>query len=69
MRLEKIVIGDEMSRKPRIHYEGALYHVMVRGNNGEKVFINRKRKTSIHKHNKRIQGKISVLNLCILHNG
>ena len=47
----------------------ALYHVIVRGNNGEKVFINRKRKTSIHKHNKRIQGKISVLNLCILHNG
>ena len=27
-----------MPRKLRIHYEGALYHVMVRGNNGEKVF-------------------------------
>jgi len=26
-----------MARKPRIHYPGALYHVMVRGNNGEKV--------------------------------
>ncbi|MFX4263665.1 transposase [Pelotomaculum propionicicum] len=26
-----------MPRKPRIHYPGALYHVMVRGNNGEKV--------------------------------
>lgn len=28
-----------MARKPRIHYPGALYHVMVRGNNREKVLI------------------------------
>lgn len=28
-----------MARKPRIHYPGALYHVMVRGNNGEKVLL------------------------------
>ncbi|UNC93089.1 transposase [Candidatus Contubernalis alkaliaceticus] len=28
-----------MARKPRIHYPGALYHVMVRGNNKEKVFL------------------------------
>lgn len=27
-----------MPRKPRIYYEGALYHVMVRGNNEERVF-------------------------------
>lgn len=27
-----------MARKPRIHYLGALYHVIVKGNNGEKVF-------------------------------
>ena len=27
-----------MARKPRIHYQGALYHVMVRGNNGERIF-------------------------------
>lgn len=27
-----------MARKPRVHYEGALYHVMCRGNNKEKVF-------------------------------
>ncbi len=33
-----------MPRKPRIHYEGALYHVMVRGNNGEKVFTAEKEK-------------------------
>lgn len=26
-----------MARKPRIHYTGALYHVIVRGNNGEDV--------------------------------
>lgn len=26
-----------MARKPRIHYPGALYHVMVRGNNGEMI--------------------------------
>jgi len=28
-----------MARKPRIHYPGALYHVMVRGNNGESIFF------------------------------
>lgn len=27
-----------MARKPRIHYEGALYHVICRGNNREFVF-------------------------------
>lgn len=27
-----------MSRKPRIHYNGALYHVIVRGNNRDFVF-------------------------------
>ncbi len=26
-----------MPRKQRIHYEGALYHVMARGNNGEYI--------------------------------
>lgn len=30
--------GDQMPRKPRIHYYGALYHVIVRGNNREYVF-------------------------------
>lgn len=28
-----------MARKPRIHYPGALYHVMVRGNNKETVLL------------------------------
>ena len=27
-----------MARKPRIHFPGALYHVIVRGNKGQKVF-------------------------------
>lgn len=26
-----------MARKTRIHYPGALYHVVVRGSNGENV--------------------------------
>jgi len=28
-----------MPRKPRIHYPGALYHVMLRGNGGADVFL------------------------------
>jgi len=27
-----------MARKPRLHYEGVLYHVMVRGNGGQDIF-------------------------------
>jgi REP element-mobilizing transposase RayT len=27
-----------MSRKPRIHYAGAFYHVMLRGNGGQDIF-------------------------------
>ena len=27
-----------MARKPRIHYEDAVYHVIVRGNNRARVF-------------------------------
>ena len=27
-----------MARKPRVHYIGALYHVMVRGNDGQNIF-------------------------------
>lgn len=29
-----------MARKPRIEFSGALYHVIVRGNRREKIFIN-----------------------------
>ena len=28
-----------MARKPRIHLEGALYHVMLRGNCGQSIFL------------------------------
>ena len=28
-----------MARRPRIHFEGALYHVMLRGNGGQSIFL------------------------------
>jgi len=28
-----------MARRPRIHYTGALYHVMLRGNGGAEIFF------------------------------
>lgn len=28
-----------MPRKPRLHYSGAVYHIMSRGNNGQNVFL------------------------------
>lgn len=31
-----------MARKPRIHVAGALYHVILRGNNGQPIFIDDK---------------------------
>ncbi len=27
-----------MARKPRVHYPGALYHVILRGNAGQVIF-------------------------------
>ena len=30
-----------MARKPRVHYKGALYHVMARGNQGQRIFKDR----------------------------
>lgn len=33
-----------MSRKPRVHYHGALYHVLTRGNNKNRIFLNDKDK-------------------------
>jgi REP element-mobilizing transposase RayT len=29
-----------MARKPRVEYEGAIYHVMSRGDHGEEVYRN-----------------------------
>jgi hypothetical protein len=31
-----------MPRHPRVHASGLLYHVMARGNNGQKVFLSDK---------------------------
>ena len=28
-----------MARKPRIHYPGAVYHVILRGNAGDQIFF------------------------------
>ena len=38
-----------MARKPRIHYEGALYHVIVRGNNRAYIFKSRENKEEYKK--------------------
>ena len=29
-----------MARKQRVHYPGALYHVILRGNGGQEIFFN-----------------------------
>lgn len=34
-----------MPRKPRIHFPGALYHVMLRGNRGDDIFYSRADRT------------------------
>ena len=31
--------GETMPRPPRVHAEGLLYHVMARGNDGQKIFL------------------------------
>ena len=31
-----------MPRKPRLHYPGACYHVILRGNSGQDIFIDKK---------------------------
>jgi len=28
-----------MARKPRLHYPGAFYHVMLRANGGQEIFF------------------------------
>jgi len=30
-----------MPRKPRLHVSGAVYHVMLRGNGGQRIFVNK----------------------------
>jgi len=59
-----------VARKPRIHYEGALYHVMVRGNNRSTIFRNEDNKKTykkiIAKYKKRYRFKLYAY--CIMDN-
>jgi len=59
-----------MARKPRIHYEGALYHVIVRGNNRSYIFRGEENKESykkiIAKYKKRYRFKLYAY--CIMDN-
>lgn len=52
----------KMPRKPRIHYEGALYHVIVRGNNKDYVFKSDEMKLiylkKIRKYLEKYRGKL-----------
>ena len=62
--------GDEMARKPRVHYEGALYHVICRGNNREWIFKEKTEKTKyleiIKHYKKKLQFKLYAY--CIMDN-
>ena len=59
-----------MARKPRIHYEGALYHVIIRGNNRAYIFKNRENKEEykkiVLKYKKRYRFKLYAY--CIMDN-
>ena len=59
-----------MARKPRIHYEGALYHVIVRGNNRSYIFRNEDNKKTykkiVSKYKKRYRFKLYAY--CIMDN-
>ncbi|MDO8885594.1 transposase [Candidatus Oleimmundimicrobium sp.] len=59
-----------MARKPRIHYQGALYHVIVRGNNRAYIFKSRENKEEYKKiaskYKKRYRFKLYAY--CIMDN-
>ncbi|OFW48924.1 MAG: hypothetical protein A2163_06500 [Actinobacteria bacterium RBG_13_35_12] len=59
-----------MSRKPRIHYEGALYHVIVRGNNRAYILKSGENKEEykkiVSKYKKRYRFKLYAY--CIMDN-
>lgn len=59
-----------MARKLRIHYEGALYHVMARGNNGEYILGKDKDKESYIEIIKRYKKKydFKLYAYCIMDN-
>jgi len=59
-----------MARKPRIHYEGALYHVICRGNNKTSVFTDSSEKRnylSILSHYKK-KHEFKLYAYCIMDN-
>jgi len=37
-----------MARKPRVHYPGAFYHVILRGNGGQSIFFDDKDRTRFY---------------------
>jgi putative transposase len=37
-----------MARQPRVHYPGALYHVILRGNGGQTIFFDDKDRTRFY---------------------
>lgn len=59
-----------MPRKPRIHYEGALYHVIVRGNNRSSIFEKKENKAEylniIKRYKKKYNFKLYAY--CIMDN-
>jgi len=59
-----------IARKIRVHYEGALYHVIVRGNNRTSIFENRENKEEykkvVSRYKKRSRFKLYAY--CIMNN-
>ncbi len=37
-----------MARKPRVHFPGALYHVILRGNAGQTIFFDERDRTRFY---------------------
>ncbi len=59
-----------MARKPRIHYEGALYHVIARGNNRKNVFEGENEKEEYLRIVKRYKERygFKIYSYCIMDN-
>jgi len=59
-----------MARKSRVHYEGALYHIIVRGNNRSYIFRNKDNKETykkiVAKYKKRYRFKLYAY--CLMDN-
>jgi hypothetical protein len=55
-----------MARKPRLHYVGALYHVMVRGNGGQNIFTDDEDKVQVLSPLAGGGGEVRASNPCFL---